>query len=124
MDPFVQVTIHVPDWTSFVSSSKTSTTSASPLSNTGKNGGEAREVRVTKKTRVVKRNGFNPVWQESMSLSFDCVGGPEMRDLVFVEFSVKQEGREDEDIAGYCAPLGCFEMGEWSFPAVIRKFLC
>jgi len=122
MDPFVQVTIHVPDWTSFVSSSKT--TSTSSLSTLNKNGGEAKEVRVTQKTRVVKRNGFNPVWQETMSLPFDCVGGPEMRDLVFVEFSVRQEGREAEDTAGYCAPLGCFEMGESFFPVLfVRKIL-
>lgn len=75
-------------------------------------------------TRVIKNNGFNPVWQEKLSIPFDCVGGPEggMRNLIFVEFAVRQEGNSDDDepIAIYCAPLGTVEFGtlffkSWAF---------
>lgn len=107
MDPFVQVTMHIPDWMAFVHSSPTSpnTDVASPE--------DQKAVRVvTQKTQVVKKNGFNPVWHETMSLPFDCVGGDkEMRDLIFVEFSVKQEGKEYEDVASYVSPMGCMQMG-------------
>lgn len=71
--------------------------------------------RVTQRTRVVKNNGFNPVWQESLSIPFDCVGGSEggMQNLIFIEFAIRQEGSDDDDdpIAIYCAPLGTMELG-------------
>ncbi len=82
---------------------------ASPMSSTS----TAR--RVSSRTRVIKNNGFNPVWNERLSIPFDCVGGPEggMRNLIFVEFAVRQEGSDDDDdpIAVYCAPLGTVELG-------------
>ncbi|PPQ68017.1 hypothetical protein CVT24_002926 [Panaeolus cyanescens] len=68
---------------------------------------------VTKHTGVVKRNGFNPVWEEKLRLTFDCVG--DMLDLAFVRFVVKQEDgakhETDEGLAVYCAPVGCLGMG-------------
>lgn len=74
-----------------------------------------REVR--KHTGVVKRNGFNPVWEEKLRLTFDCVG--DMLDLAFVRFVVKQEDgakhEMDEGLAVYCAPVGCLGMGKSFF---------
>ena len=62
------------------------------------------------KTGVVKNNGFNPVWEQSLSLPFDCVG--DMLDLVFVRFAVKQEDKEDEEpLAVYCASLASLNFG-------------
>lgn len=82
---------------------------ANPMSST------STSRRVSLRTRVVKNNGFNPVWQESLSIPFDCVGGPEgeMQNLIFVEFAVRQEGSDDDDdpIAVYCAPLGTVALG-------------
>jgi len=64
------------------------------------------------KTSVVRDNAFNPVWNETLHLPFDCVGG--MLDLIFVKFTVRQEGKDDEDddpIAIYCVPLGSLNQG-------------
>ncbi|KAF9050567.1 PLC-like phosphodiesterase [Panaeolus papilionaceus] len=73
---------------------------------------------VTKHTGVVKRNGFNPVWEEKLRLTFDCVG--DMLDLAFVRFAVKQEDgakhETDEGLAVYCAPVGCLGMGYRHLP--------
>ena len=90
--------IHVVHGTSFISSSESTTTSASPLSTPSKIDGQAREVRLVQKTRVVQQNWPYPVWPETRSLSFRFVGGPGMR-VFFVEFWVRQESEEDEDIA-------------------------
>jgi phosphatidylinositol phospholipase C delta len=59
----------------------------------------------------VKNNGFNPVWEEKLSIPFNCVG--EMLDLVFVRFVVRrQEDKEgDEPLAIYCASLGSLGRG-------------
>jgi phosphatidylinositol phospholipase C delta len=74
------------------------------------NGTAARSI--SRKTRVVKNNGFNPVWQEKFSLPFDCVG--DMQDLIFVKFAVRQEDGDDgEPLAVYCASLGSLQHGEW-----------
>lgn len=74
---------------------------------------------VSLKTQVVKNNGFNPVWQETLSIPFDCVGGPDggMQNLVFVEVVVRQEGTDngDDPIAIFCAPLGTVELGTSMF---------
>jgi len=66
----------------------------------------------------VIKNGFNPVWQELLSISFDCVGGVGkvggggMSDLVFVEMSVRRHGDEEgEPVAVFCAPLSTIELG-------------
>jgi phosphatidylinositol phospholipase C delta len=116
VDPFVEVTLHIPDWTAspFLPGSqaykyKPEIDAVNPVSSTS----TAR--RVSLRTRVTKNNGFNPVWQESLSIPFDCVGGPEggMQNLIFVEFAIRQEGNDDDDdpIAVYCAPLGTVELG-------------
>jgi phosphatidylinositol phospholipase C delta len=103
MDPFVQVYIYIPDWTHvpFISSSNDDPPSLTSA-------GEARTV--SSQTKAVKSNGFNPVWQETLSLEFDCVG--DMSELVFVHFVVRQAGgTEDEPLAMYCTPLRCLESG-------------
>ena len=63
---------------------------------------------------MIKNNGFNPTWQEELCLPFDCVG--DMKELIFVEFAVRQKGKDDDDdrpLAMYCIPLGCLEQGEY-----------
>ncbi|PPQ74485.1 hypothetical protein CVT24_000118 [Panaeolus cyanescens] len=114
IDPYVEVSLHIPDWThspflpdeakaagtTYKPSTDASTTTTS----------SARTVSV--KTRVIKNNGFNPVWQEELCLPFDCIG--DMKELIFVEFKVRQEGKDDEDdepLGIYCAPLGCLQSG-------------
>lgn len=85
MDPYVEVSLLVPDWTQ-----------------SAKLGSE--------KTKVVKNNGFNPVWDELFSMTFDCFG--DMKDLVFLKFAVKVEGQDsDEPLAQYVTPLGCLRQG-------------
>ena len=59
---------------------------------------------------MVKNNGFNPVWEQQLCLPFDLVG--DMRDLVFVRFSVRQEDKDDDEpLAVYCASLGSLNSG-------------
>jgi phosphatidylinositol phospholipase C, delta len=65
---------------------------------------------VSAKTSVVKNNGFNPVWEETLQLPFECVG--DMMDLIFVRFVVECEDRdEDQPLAVYCASLGSLARG-------------
>lgn len=61
----------------------------------------------------MKNNGFNPVWEEALSLPFDCVG--DMRELVFVRFAVRQEGADEdkEPLAVYGVSLGSLREGEF-----------
>ncbi|KAI0922841.1 hypothetical protein AcV5_009715 [Taiwanofungus camphoratus] len=140
LDPFVTVSLHVPDWTHAPyhlhvpgtsrsrSHSPTRPRSRShsqlqahqnALSSSLPGGGpqvSATSARtVTCRTGVVKNNGFNPVWEQHLSLRFDLVG--DMRDLVFVRFAVRQEGgMEDNPLAVYCASLGSLNMGYRHLP--------
>lgn len=68
------------------------------------------------KTSIVKDNGFNPVWEEELSMPFECVG--DMMDLVFVRFLVRrQDDKEgDEPLAVYCASLGSLGRGYRHLP--------
>jgi len=112
VDPFVQVSVHIPDWTHAPLLQSSDDAGASPTLTPVAT--EARTVSACSK--VVYDNGFNPVWQEKLSLPFDCVGG--MRELVFVEFAVRQEGdtEDDEPLAIYCTPLSCLESGYRHLP--------
>jgi phosphatidylinositol phospholipase C, delta len=105
LDPFVQVSVYIPDWTHtpYFSSSEESLPALTPTAM------EAHTVSASSK--VVKNNGFNPVWQERLTLPFDCVG--DMRELVFVHFAVRHAGNheEHEPLAMYCTPLSCLESG-------------
>ncbi|CAA7263434.1 unnamed protein product [Cyclocybe aegerita] len=70
---------------------------------------------VSSRTSVVRRNGFNPVWEEKLAIPFDVVG--DMMDLVFVRFVVRQEDKEgDEPLAVYCASLGSLQSGYRHLP--------
>ncbi|PBK93995.1 1-phosphatidylinositol-4,5-bisphosphate phosphodiesterase 1 [Armillaria gallica] len=92
VDPYVEVSVHVPDWTVL-----------SP------------EQRKPPRTNMVKNNGFNPVWEEKLSIPFECVG--EMKELVFIRFAVKQGGQEDgEPLAVFCASLGSLQLGYRHLP--------
>ncbi|KZT43280.1 PLC-like phosphodiesterase [Sistotremastrum suecicum HHB10207 ss-3] len=113
IDPFVEVSVHVPEWTHSpflpenppVYSPGTSGSAVTPSS--GRT--------VTYKTSVVKNNGFNPTWEQTLSVPFDCVG--DMMDLVFLKFEVKHDGVEHNDsLALYCVPLGSLQQGYRHLP--------
>jgi len=104
-DPYVEVTLLLPDWP------------AAPTSLAPPDAKPAAPREVSARTKLVKDNGFNPVWQERLSLPFDVAGA--MRELVFVNIEVRQKGAEDDDdppIASYCAPLGCLNRGYRHLP--------
>jgi phosphatidylinositol phospholipase C delta len=108
VDPLVEVSIHVPDWThSALAPDAVAAAYAVPAGASSASATSARTVAF--RTGSVKNNGFNPVWQEALCLPFDCVG--DMQDLVFVRFVVKQEDEDDEPLAVYCSSLGSLEQG-------------
>ncbi|KAH7910331.1 PLC-like phosphodiesterase [Hygrophoropsis aurantiaca] len=109
VDPYVEVSIHIPDWThSPYPNESTISLGQSPPTSTP-------SLIATYRTNAVKNNGFNPVWQESMRIPFDCVGG--MQDLIFVRFAVRRDGEnDDEPIAVYCVSLGSLAMGYRHLP--------
>lgn len=88
MNPLVEMSLHIPDWPE-----------------------PAQEGfgRRTYRTTTVKNNGFNPVWEESVSIPFTCVG--DMWDLVFVQFSVMDEADNGQPLALYCTSLGSLRQG-------------
>ncbi|PCH36823.1 PLC-like phosphodiesterase [Wolfiporia cocos MD-104 SS10] len=124
LDPYVEVSLHVPDWTqahnhihsSELSQGRARTSQRSPASaETGTSPATTSARTVTVRTAVVRNNGFNPVWDQQLSIPFDLVG--DMRDLVFVRFAVKQEGAIDEEpLAIYCASMGSLNMGYRHLP--------
>nr|AVM41526.1 phospholipase C [Ganoderma lucidum] len=130
VDPFVEVSIHIPDWTqspflptdsptATTTTTTTTTTTAPAAAYSPPTAGSATAATsartVACRTGVVKNNGFNPVWEQQLCLPFDLVGG--MRDLVFVRFSVRQEDKDvDEPLAVYCASLGSLNSGYRHLP--------
>lgn len=109
VDPFVEVSLHVPDWPEAPRSRRASLTTPDALPATAAPVTPARTL--VQRTAVVKNNGFNPVWEQRLSIPFEVAG--DMRELVFVRFAVKQEGMADEEpLAVYCASLGSLNMGE------------
>ncbi|KAF5328373.1 hypothetical protein D9619_013248 [Psilocybe cf. subviscida] len=111
VDPYVQVSLHIPDWSHspFLPESTSGATYSPPSDATIASTSSARTVSFN--TPAVKDNGFNPVWQTELCLPFDCVG--DMKELIFVEFAVRQEGKDldEEPIGIYCVPLGCLNKG-------------
>jgi len=99
LNPYVEVSVHLPDW-GLYSSPPASTTSALQVSN---------------RTSTVKNNGFNPVWEETISLPFLVLG--DMRELVFVRFAVRED-RDDENeaLAVHCVSLACLREGVIHYP--------
>lgn len=92
-NPYVEVTVHFPDWG--LCSSPPASTSA---------------IQVSYRTIAVKNNGFNPVWEEALSLPFEVVG--DMRELVFVRFVVREDGEDEKEaLAVHCVSLACLREG-------------
>ncbi|CCL99378.1 uncharacterized protein FIBRA_01396 [Fibroporia radiculosa] len=122
IDPYVEVSIHVPDWPQSpgnLTASRNSSRVRSPSKSPGPSGDSQRTATpartVAQRTGVVKNNGFNPVWKHPLSIPFDLAG--DMRDLVFVRFAVRQDGAsDDEPLAVYCASLGSLNMGYRHLP--------
>ncbi|TFK38082.1 hypothetical protein BDQ12DRAFT_683948 [Crucibulum laeve] len=117
-DPYVEVSIHVPDWPQAASLQPAAAgdgaapNSLPPLSAAAS---ATAAKTLSYRTSVVKNNGFNPVWEERLQIPFDCVG--DMKELIFVRFVVRQEDKEDgEPLAVYCASLGCLEQGYRHLP--------
>ena len=113
IDPYVQVTIHVPDWPWVPNRKSTPGEMASPSQMTAGGLGSPSSPRrtISCRTNAVKNNGFNPVWEEKLRIPFECVG--DMMDLVFVRFVVRRQEDKDQEepLAVYCAPLGSLEHG-------------
>ncbi|KAF8509662.1 1-phosphatidylinositol-4,5-bisphosphate phosphodiesterase 1 [Hysterangium stoloniferum] len=119
IDPFVEVSVLIPDWTHSpfgCESAATPASSPKPGASANATSPSSSTARtVTCRTGVVKNNGFNPVWEEALSLPFDCVG--DMRDLIFVKFEVKEDGDDESGpIAGYCSSLGSLQEGYRHLP--------
>ncbi|KAJ7672409.1 1-phosphatidylinositol-4,5-bisphosphate phosphodiesterase 1 [Mycena polygramma] len=110
VDPFVEVSLHVPDWSGFRQHQLGLLTPPSPLPATSS------VNTIVYRTSAVKNNGFNPVWEEKMRIPFSCVG--DMMDLIFVRFAVRQDGSKDDDepLAVYCASLACLQQGYRHLP--------
>ncbi len=67
-------------------------------------------LQVSNRTSTVKNNGFNPIWEETLSLPFHVLG--DMRELVFVRFAVREDGDdENEALAVHCVSLACLREG-------------
>ncbi|KAJ7059156.1 phosphoinositide-specific phospholipase C [Mycena amicta] len=115
VDPFVEVSLYIPDWSGFQTSQQSglllaqpsNSPLAAPISNP-----------VVYRTSAVKNNGFNPTWEEKLRIPFTCVG--DMLDLVFVRFAVRQDGAgagDDDSLLGvYCTPLACLPSGYRHLP--------
>ena len=120
IDPFVEVSVHVPDWTHspFLPAEPSAGAGAeysAPTTSAAATALAATSARtVTCRTGVVKNNGFNPVWEQALCLPFDLVG--DMRELVFVRFAVRQEDGGDEPLAVYCVSLGALNEGYRHLP--------
>ncbi|XP_064634557.1 1-phosphatidylinositol 4,5-bisphosphate phosphodiesterase delta-1-like isoform X2 [Lineus longissimus] len=65
-----------------------------------------------KQTKVIKNNGFNPVWNETFQFTVKC---PE---LALVRFSVKDDGkvRADADLANFTIPFNSIQQGHRHIP--------
>ncbi|KAJ7661098.1 PLC-like phosphodiesterase [Mycena rosella] len=129
VDPYVEVSVHVPDWSGFLhpsaSTSSPSGTSSSPPLNTialpSPPTPTSASASVTYRTSAVKNSGFNPVWEERLRIPFAVVG--DMMELVFVRFAVRQDGGgkggwrdEEEPLAVYCVSLACLQQGYRHLP--------
>ena len=141
MDPYVQVVLYIPDWPgvprsalsqddkeppTLVTAPRTSVDKSPPLHRSLDCKPAASSSRYllqsastpAKMTRVqtdsVRNNGFNPSWQTCFKLKFEVAG--DMLNLVFIRFSVRDEGDTEDDraLAMYCIPLGSLKQGTTS----------
>jgi hypothetical protein len=113
LDPYVSLSLHAP--TSPPTSSTPSLPSSTPR--------VSPTPILRTKTRSIADNGFNPVWNESRTLSW--VGAEGMDDLAFVRFEVRHDpsagvaggevGGDGDDgpvVAGYCSSVGSLNQGQ------------
>jgi phosphatidylinositol phospholipase C delta len=107
IDPYVEVSVHVPDWSASLPLPVREGAVSPPRGNDG-DGGPSTARTTSHVTSAVKNNGWNPMWQELISIPFECAG--DMMDLIFIKFQVKDE-HNGEEIAGFCAPLGSLRRG-------------
>ncbi|KAI6152664.1 hypothetical protein BKA82DRAFT_4113167 [Pisolithus tinctorius] len=113
VDPYVEVSIYTPDWAHFSCSSSSSGSSSPSVSSGSSGSGTTRAI--TARTSSVKNNGFNPVRQESLRLTFECAAN--LLDLVFVRFTVLRDGENDSGpIAVYRVNLVSLAMGHRVLP--------
>ena len=109
MDPYVEVSLHIPDWIQSPFLPSESGAAYTPALGPQVSGATSARV-VSTRSKIVKHNGFNPVWNESFSLPFDCVG--DMKDLVFIKFALRDGDQDgDEPLAQHVTPLGCLRQG-------------
>ncbi|KAF7291671.1 Phosphoinositide phospholipase C [Mycena chlorophos] len=111
-DTFVEVSLHVPDWSGFSDSSR-GTLPRSPTPPHHLSSGTS----LVAHTSIVKNNGFNPVYDAKFMIPFTCVG--RMLDLVFVRFAVRHAGGSADDgppLAIYCTSLACLQQGYRHLP--------
>lgn len=113
-DPYVEVSLYIPDWTQspFLPKSAEQEGTQYSAPTDSKLGETSTARKVTLNTKAVVDNGFNPAWNETLHLPFDCVG--DMKDMIFVNFAVRQAGKDDDDdepLAIYCMPLGSINQG-------------
>jgi len=109
VDPYVEISVHVPDWMHTPLLPEQSSSYSSTKTESGGSSNNTCSARtISRVTSVVKNNGFNPVWQQTMSIPFDCAG--DMKDLIFVRFQVKDE-YDGTDLAVYCISLGSLMPG-------------
>lgn len=119
MDPLVEVSLCTPDWPTAPlqdlrtpANSKAEGKPDKKTEGKGDKKGEGKgPERRTYRTTAVKNNGFNPVWEESVSIPFSCVG--DMWDLIFVKFAVMDDDDDNDALAVYCASLGSLRQGVW-----------
>ncbi|KAG8934113.1 Phospholipase C [Tulasnella sp. 417] len=120
LDPLVEVSVHIPDWTTepFLPDNQGGAVSYSPATNASRVGGpsDVSSARAaSQKTKVVMDNGFNPVWEQELSIPFDLVGG--MKDLVFVRFEVRDKSEDSDNAIGvYVTSLASLQLGYRHLP--------
>ncbi|KAI5984251.1 PLC-like phosphodiesterase [Pisolithus marmoratus] len=112
VDPYVEVSVYTPDWTSssfaWPSSGSSSPRTSSPSATSGM------ALVLTVRTSPVKDNGFNPIWQESLRLTFECAAN--LMELVFVRFIIRDRDRRGKPIAVHCVNLANLPMGYRHLP--------
>ncbi|KAF8752067.1 Phospholipase C, catalytic domain (part) [Rhizoctonia solani] len=88
IDPLVEISLHAPD-----------------SSSTGPR---------TYRTTAIPNNGFNPIWEETVSIPFTCTA--DMWDLIFLRLAVFNDDDDEEPLAVYCSPLASLRKGYRHLP--------
>ncbi|KAF8717209.1 Phospholipase C, catalytic domain (part), partial [Rhizoctonia solani] len=88
IDPLVEISLHAPD-----------------SSSTGPH---------TYRTTAIPNNGFNPIWEETVSIPFTCTA--DMWDLIFLRLAVFNDDDDEEPLAVYCSPLASLRKGYRHLP--------